>query len=271
MKRPRSALFVPGDKPAAIQKARTLGADMLILDLEDAVAPEHKAQARENVCAALEEGFPMPVLVRLNGPGTPWENADQDAVMHCHPDGLVLPKVEQTGVVRCLRLGVPLWLMIETPRGVLAAPELAAEQGVAGLIAGANDLSRELRARHTPERTPLLHALSAIVLAARAYGKYALDAVYNDVRDAAGLEQVCIQGRDLGFDGKSLIHPSQVETANRCFGVSDEEAQTARELLASWEAGRAEGKSLTTFQGKMVEEMHVKEARELLAERGGGA
>ena len=268
MKRPRSVLFVPGDKSLAIEKARTLGADMLILDLEDAVAPEHKAQARENVCAALRQGFPMPALVRLNGPGTPWEADDQAAVMHCHPDGLVLPKVEQTGAVRCLRLGVPLWLMIETPRGVLAAPELAAEQGVAGLIAGANDLSRELRARHTPERTPLLYALSAMVLAARAYGKLALDAVHNDITDAAGFEYICIQGRDLGFDGKSLIHPSQIDTANRCYGVSDEEAQTARALLSSWEAGRSEGKSVTTFRGKLLEELHVSEARELLAEVG---
>ncbi len=262
----RSVLYVPGDKPRAIAKARSLGADLLILDLEDAVAPEHKAAARENVCAALREGFPMPVLVRLNGSGTVWEQADQEAVLCEKPSGLVLPKVEEAGVPRSLTLGVPLWLMIETPRGVLAAPELAAEQGVAGLIMGTNDLAHALRTRAAPQRTPLLYALSAVVLAARAHGKCVLNAVYNDLNDAEGFERECSQGRQLGFDGKTLIHPSQIEAANRCYGVSDEEAQEARELLSTWEMGRAEGKSLTTFRGRMIEDMHVRAARQVLAQ-----
>lgn len=268
MKRPRSVLYVPGDKPRAIAKARSLGADMLILDLEDSVAPEHKAAARKQVCAALQEGFPMPVLVRLNAPGSAWEKADLEAVMCQKPDGLVLPKVEQTSVPRSMTLGIPLWLMIETPRGVLAAPDLAAEQSVAGLIAGANDLARHLKTRAAPQRLPLLYALSAVVLAARAYGKCVLDAVFNDVSDLDGFERECLQGRELGFDGKTLIHPSQIETANRSYGVSEAEAQAARKLLSAWERGRSEGKSLITFEGQMVEEMHAREARELLEAAG---
>ena len=272
MKRPHTALYVPGDKPRAIEKARTLKADLIILDLEDAVAPEHKEQARHNVCAALRQGFPGPVLVRLNSFGSAWEHEDREVVMSARPDGLVLPKVEETGAVRSFAPGLPLWLMIETPRGVLAAPDLAAEHGVAGLIAGSNDLSRELRARSGPGRMPLLYALSRMVLAARAHGKFVLDAVYNDYQDAAGFGAECAQGRELGFDGKTLIHPSQLETARRTFGVSAAEAQAARELLGAWEAGRAAGHSLSTLRGRMIEELHVEEAQDLLEEwerRGG--
>lgn len=266
MKRPRSALFVPGDKPRAIARSRTLGADVIILDLEDAVAPEHKAQARENICAALREGFPCPVWVRLNISGSIWEQADQEAVLCEKPDGLVLPKVEEAGVARSMTLGVPLWLMVETARGILAAPDLAAEQSVAGLIVGANDLAHDLRTRHVSGRTPLLYALSAVVLAARAHRKGVLDAVYNNFTDAAGFERECLDGRALGFDGKTLIHPSQVEAANRSFGVSSEDVEAARELLSAWEAGRKEGRSLVTVQGHMIEEMHVKAARNVLAQ-----
>lgn len=268
MRRPRSALYVPGDNLRAIAKARTLGADLLILDLEDGVAPEHKAQARENICAALREGFDCPVLVRLNSSGTAWEQADQEAVLCEKPDGLVLPKVEEAGVPRSMTLGLPLWLMIETPRGVLAAPDLAAEQGVAGLIVGTNDLAHALRTRPVPGRTPLLHSLSAVVLAARAHGKFVLDAVYNDIHDAEGFERECTQGRDLGFDGKTVIHPSQVPVAQRAYGVGGAEVQAARELLSAWEAGRAVGKSLITLHGQMVEAMHVEEARAVLLEAG---
>lgn len=271
MKRPRSALFVPGDKPRAIAKSRTLGADVIILDLEDAVAPEHKEQARENICAALREGFPCPVWVRLNISGSIWEQADQEAVLCEKPDGLVLPKVEEAGVARSMTLGVPLWLMIETARGVLAAPDLAAEQSVAGLIVGANDLAHDLRTGPDPERTPLLFALSAVVLAARAHNKGVLDAVYNTFTDTVGFERECLDGRALGFDGKTLIHPSQVETANRSFGVSPADVEAAHELLQAWEAGRREGRSLVTVRGRMVEEMHVKAAQDVLAQAGTSA
>jgi len=257
-------LYVPGDKPRALEKARTLGADAVILDLEDAVAPEHKDAARENVKAALRTRWPGPVFVRVNGQGTPWEHADREMALLAGVDGLVLPKVEEAATVRALHLRVPLWPMIETPLGVLRAPEIAAVPGVAGLIVGANDLARALHTRPHPERGPLLHALSEVVLAARAYGKVPLDAVYNDVRDPEGFGRECEQGRTLGFAGKTVIHPSQVEAANRVFGVTAAEAQEARALLAAWEEARALGQSVATYRGALVEQMHADEAREVL-------
>ncbi|GMA15989.1 CoA ester lyase [Deinococcus metallilatus] len=261
----RSVLYVPGDKPRAIEKARTLRADAVILDLEDAVAPEHKDAARGNVKEALAWRWPGPLLVRVNGLGTPWEYADREMALLAGVDGLVLPKVEDAGTVRDLHLRVPLWAMIETPLGVLRAPEIAAVPGVAGLIVGTNDLARALRTRPHPGRLPLLHALSAVVLAARAHGKLPLDAVFNDVRDPEGFARECEQGRTLGFAGKTVIHPDQVEPANAAFGVTDVEADEARALLAAWEQARAEGRSVATYLGALVEQMHVEEARERLA------
>lgn len=260
----RSVLYVPGDKPRAIEKARTLGADAVILDLEDAVAPEHKEAARENVRGALGWRWPGPVLVRVNGLGTPWEHADREMALRAGVDGLVLPKVEDGPSVRDLHLRAPLWAMIETPSGVLRAPEIAAVPGVAGLLVGANDLARSLRTRPHPERLPLLAALSAVVLAARAHGKVPLDAVYNDVRDPGGFARECEQGRTLGFTGKTVIHPGQIEAANTAFGVTDEEAGAARALLAAWQQARAGGQSVATHQGALIEQMHADEAQEVL-------
>lgn len=260
----RSVLYVPGDKPRAIEKARTLRADAVILDLEDAVAPEHKDAARGNVKAALAWRWPGPLLVRVNGLGTPWEHADREMALLAGVDGLVLPKVEDAATVHALHLRVPLWPMIETPLGVLRAPEIAAVPGVAGLIVGANDLARTLRTRPHPERLPLLHALSAVVLAARAHGKVPLDAVFNDIRDPQGFIRECEQGRTLGFAGKTVIHPDQVELANGVFGVTDAEADEARALLAVWEQARAEGKSVATYRGALVEQMHADAAQETL-------
>ncbi|WP_027460357.1 HpcH/HpaI aldolase/citrate lyase family protein [Deinococcus murrayi] len=261
----RSVLYVPGDQPRALEKARTLGADAVILDLEDAVAPEHKDAARENVTGALRTPWPSPVLVRVNGPGTPWAETDLAWVRGAGADGLVLPKVEDTAALQGLPPGLPLWAMVETPLGVLRAAEIAAAPGVAGLIAGANDLARALRTRPDPARTPLLPALSAVVLAARAFGKVPLDAVYNDVRNLEGFERECEQGRTLGFAGKTVIHPQQVAAANRAFGVSEADAQAARDLIAAWTAARAEGRSVATYRGALVEAMHVEEAQETLA------
>ncbi|SMB90216.1 HpcH/HpaI aldolase/citrate lyase family protein [Deinococcus hopiensis] len=261
----RSVLYVPGDKPRAIDKSRTLGADAVVLDLEDAVAPEHKDAARENVRGALANRWPCPVFVRVNGLGTPWEHADREMALLTGVDGLVLPKVEDARTVGALHLRVPLWPMIETPLGALHAAEIAGVPGVAGLIVGANDLARALRTRPHPERLPLLHALSAVVLAARAYGKVPLDAVYNDVRDPEGFDRECRQGRTLGFAGKTVIHPSQVEAANRAFGVTAAEVETARALLQAWNQARAEGKSVATHGGALVEQMHADEAAEVLA------
>ncbi|MDV6373558.1 HpcH/HpaI aldolase/citrate lyase family protein [Deinococcus arenicola] len=265
----RSMLYVPGDKPRAIEKARALNADAVILDLEDAVAPEHKAQARENVRSALlAGGWRVPVLVRVNGLGTPWEHDDREMALLSGASGLVLPKVEDACAAHELSLGRPLWAMIETPLGVLNAPAIAAVPGVAGLLVGANDLARALRTRpqahEQSQRLPLLYALSAVVLAARAHGKLPLDAVFNDVRDPAGFASECEQGRALGFAGKTVIHPDQIAPANAAFGVTAEQAQQACALLEVWEAGRAEGRSVVTHGGALVEGMHADEAREML-------
>lgn len=263
----RSALYVPGDKPRALEKARFLNADVLILDLEDAVAPEHKADAREHVRRVLREGFPpgREVLVRMNALGTPWGDDDLQMLLLAAPHGIVLPKAEDPREVRSLSLGVPLWLMIETPRAVLRLEELAAAPGAAGLILGTSDLVRDLRARHTPAREGLWFALSKAVTCARAFGLAVLDGVYLDFRDLEGFERACAQGRDFGFDGKTVIHPSQLPEANRAFAPSAAQVQRARDVLAAWEAARAEGQSVAVLSGQLVEHLHASEAREVLA------
>lgn len=261
----RSMLYVPGDKPRAIEKARTLGADAVILDLEDAVTPEHKAEARENVRQALKTRWTCPVLVRVNGLGTPWEHDDREMVLLAGADGIVLPKVEEVQTALDLHLRIPLWPMIETPRGVLNAAGIAAAPGVRGLLVGANDLARELKTRPGTDRLPLLYSLSAVVVAARAAGKLPIDAVFNDVRNPTAFARECEQGRQLGFAGKTVIHPDQVAAANAVFGVSQAEAEEAQALIEAWNAARAEGKSVTTFRGALIEQLHADEAGETLA------
>ncbi|AFZ67940.1 HpcH/HpaI aldolase/citrate lyase family protein [Deinococcus peraridilitoris] len=262
----RSALYVPGDKPRALEKARALNADLLILDLEDAVAPEYKVAAREQVREALRQGFPRDreVLVRLNALSTLWGDDDLQMLLGAAPHGIVLPKAEDPAEVRSLNLGIPLWLTIETPRGVLRLEELAAVRGVAGLVMGTSDLVRELRARHTPGREGLLFALSKTVTCARAFGLTVLDGVYLDFRDQEGFARACAQGRDLGFDGKTVIHPGQLETVNRVFAPSAGEVQRAREVLSAWQDARAEGKSVAVYAGQLIEQLHVSEAQEVL-------
>lgn len=261
----RSVLYVPGDKPRAIEKARGLEADAVILDLEDAVAPEGKAQARENVRLALRAGgWRVPVLVRVNGLGTEHEHADREMALLSGAAGLVLPKTEDAHAVAALSLGLPLWAMIETPAGVQSAAAIAAVPGVAGLLVGANDLARALRSQAHPERWPLLHALSAVVLAARAAGKVPLDAVFNDITDAEGYARECAQGRMLGFAGKTVIHPGQIAGANAAYGVTEAQAAEARALLDAWETARAQGKSVATYRGSLIEAMHVDAARDNL-------
>lgn len=266
---PRSLLYVPADKPRALQKARGLRPDALILDLEDAVAPEHKAAAREALRSALGDPFGVPVLVRVNGLGTEWEPGDRALVGELLGAGalagVVLPKVEAARELEGWPAGLALWPMIETPLGVLRAPEIAAAPGVAGLLVGANDLARALDLPGHPQRLGLLHALGAVVLAARAHGRWALDAVYNDVRDPEGFAAECEQGRALGFHGKTLIHPAQLGPAHRAFGVSDEAAAQARELLSAWEEARRAGASVAVWRGALVEQMHADAAAERLA------
>src|SRR3954451_11005920 len=222
----RSVLYMPSSNERALEKAKTLPVDGLILDLEDAVGPDHKAAARDNACAAAASGSygGREVTIRVNGSGTAWHDDDLAAACAAGPDGIVVPKVDSAVEVRSLvavmeRHGAPghtrLWAMVETPEAVLGVGEIAsASPRLAALVIGTNDLVKELGARHVPGRAPLLTALSLALLAARRAGIAILDGVYNDVKDLDGFEAECRQGRDLGYDGKTLIHPGQVEPCN---------------------------------------------------------
>lgn len=262
----RSVLYVPADRPRAVQKARELPCDAVVLDLEDAVLPAHKGAARAAAAQSLRAGgFGKPVLLRLNGLDTPEFQADLEVALLSAPAGIVLPKCEDPAAVRELHLGIPLWLMVETPRGVLRATGLAEVPGVAGLMLGANDLRLSLGARPSADRAELQHSLGAVLLAARAADVIALDAVYNDLQNLPGLEAECQQGRTLGYDGKTLIHPGHIAVANRAYGVLDDEAQAARDLLASWDAAQAEGQGVVQHVGRMIENLHAQQARHTLA------
>jgi len=271
----RSVLYMPGSNERALEKARTLPVDGLILDLEDAVGPDHKEKARDTACAAAaSDGYGMrEVTIRVNGLGTRWHDDDVAAACAAGPDGIVVPKVDSADEVRGLvtameRHGAPahtrLWAMVETPRSVLAVEEIAsASPRLAGLVLGTNDLVKELGARHVPGRAPLLTALSMALLAARKAGVAVLDGVWNDVQDLEGFEAECRQGRDLGFDGKTLIHPGQVEPCNAVFAPTAVEVAEAHELVEAWEAGASSG--VVTFRGRMVENLHVETARRVIA------
>jgi citrate lyase subunit beta/citryl-CoA lyase len=273
----RSALFMPGSSPRALEKARTLPADVLLLDLEDAVAPAAKEEARAQVLAAIAAGGygAREIVVRVNGAGTPWGAADLDASARSSADAVLLPKVEDAEAVRAAARALDaaraspdlaLWAMIETPRGVLAAPSIAAASPrLACLVAGTSDLVKDLHARHVPDRAPVLASLSLLVLAARAYGLAALDGVHLDLADDAGLEAACRQGRDLGFDGKTLVHPRQIEAANRAFAPSPDEIAAARRIVEAHAAALARGQGVVVVDGRLVEALHVEEARRVVA------
>jgi citrate lyase subunit beta/citryl-CoA lyase len=256
----RSLLFLPASNPRAIEKARGLKADMIFLDLEDAVKPEEKEAARAAALAAAEQGFgERPVAIRVNKIGDPWHEADLAAVKASAADYAILPKVQSAAEMESVaaQAGKPVLAMIETAAGVLDAHRIA--PFTAGLIAGTNDLSADLGLPPGSGRRGLTHSLQAIVLAARAAGVVALDGVYNRLEDAEGLEEECAEGRAFGYDGKTLIHPNQIETANRIFGPTAEEVEAARRLIAAATGGAER------FEGRMIEAMHVEEARRLLA------
>jgi citrate lyase subunit beta/citryl-CoA lyase len=273
----RSALYVPGSNARALEKARSLPADALILDLEDAVAPAAKEQARGQVVAALGAGGfgRRERVVRVNAADTPWGAADLAALAGAGIDAVCLPKVESPEEVRAAEAalaaagapaGVALWVMIETPRGVLSALEIArASPRVACLVAGTSDLVKDLRARHSAGRAEVLPALGLLLLAARAAGLDALDGVHLDLSSAEGFEAACRQGRDLGFDGKTLIHPSQLAAANAIFAPAPEELVHARRVLAAHAEALHEGRGVTVVDGHLVEALHVAAARRLLA------
>lgn len=274
----RSVLYMPGANAKALEKAKSLPADALILDLEDAVAPEAKAQARAAVAAMVAQRpyGPREVIVRVNALGSPWGEEDLAAIAGAGADAVLFPKIDgpedvEAAAAALARAGaatLPFYVMIETPRAVLALRDIAAASArtaLAGFVVGANDLAKDLRARATPDRQAFLAALSMTVLAARAYGLIAIDAVFNDVQDAAGLEAECAQGAALGFDGKSLIHPSQIEAANRAFSPAPEEIAHALAVIAAFAAPENAGLGVLKVNGRMVERLHLEEARRLAA------
>ncbi|HEY6101179.1 MAG TPA: CoA ester lyase [Anaeromyxobacter sp.] len=273
----RSVLYMPGSNARALDKGRALPADALVLDLEDAVAPAAKEEARRLVLGTLAAGGfgHRELIVRVNGLGTPWGKADLEASARSGADAVLLPKVESAGELRAAEKileaagappHLPLWCLIETPRGVLAVAEIAAATPrIACLVMGTSDLVKDLRARHTPARSEVLASLSLVLLAARANGLAAIDGVHLDLQDDAGFEEACRQGRDLGFDGKTLIHPKTVDAANRIFAPSDDEVAAARRIIDAHAEAEAARKGVTVVDGRMVEALHVAEARRIVA------
>ena len=272
----RSVLYMPGSNPRALEKGRTLSADVLILDLEDAVAPDAKAAARTNIAAALAEGGygKREILVRVNALDAPWGREDLSDLASCGADGILLPKVESADAVRkALSIldaaGGPadlaIWCMIETPMGVLHAEEIAAASPrMAGFVMGTSDLAKELHCLHTPQRLPFMISLNHVVLVARAYGLAALDGVHLDLSDDQGFTESCQQGLELGFDGKTLIHPKTIDQANQTFGPNAQEVESSKEIIAAFEEAQSAGKGVVVLNGKLVENLHVENARRIL-------
>ncbi len=273
----RSVLYMPGANTRALEKARSLPADALIFDLEDAVAPDAKEAARTNVVAAAwsKAYGKREIAIRCNGLGTAWGQADVEAIATSGADAILVPKVESaaevTHVVSLLdAAGAPqtmaVWAMMETPKGILRAEEIAGSHPrLALFVMGTNDLVKDMRARHTPARLPLLTALGLGMLAARAHGLTILDGVYNDIQDAEGFRAVCRQGLEMGFDGKTLIHPSQVEPCNEIFAPSQAELEMAGKIVAAFRQAEAAGKGVVTVDGRMIENLHVEQAERALA------
>ena len=267
----RSALYLPASNARALEKARTLPADALILDLEDAVAPDAKQAARESACAAVRSGGygDRLLTIRCNGLDTPWGEADLAAAAAAGPHAVVVPKVagreSLDRVAAVVGPGTRLWAMVETPGAVFAAREIAAHPQVDVLVLGTNDLAQSLRASVVPDRAPLLPHLATALLAAREAGVLALDGVHNDVRDLVGFEAECRQGAELGFDGKTLVHPGQLEAANRVWAPDDAEVEHAHRVIAAFDQAQREGRGVATVDGRMVENLHVDTARRVLA------
>jgi citrate lyase subunit beta/citryl-CoA lyase len=273
----RSALYLPGNNARALEKGKTLPADVLIFDLEDAVGPDAKADSRARVCDSISSGSyrPREIVVRINGMGTDWHDDDLAAVAGSAAHGVLVPKVETGEQVQALiaaldELAAPeslrLWVMIETPGAILRAEEIAsASDRLAALVVGTNDLVNDLHGLHVPGRAPVLAALSLAVLGARAAGKVVLDGVFNDITDEAGFRAEARQGREMGFDGKTLIHPSQVGPANDLFGPSRRELADARKIVSAYEHAQAAGNSVITVDGRMIESLHVRDAQRILA------
>ena len=272
MTRPfRSVLYIPGSKERALEKARDLAADAIIFDLEDAVAPEEKAAARATLARFLEEVdyAPRVRIVRINGFDTEWGRADAAAFAdHPGADALLVPKVNSPAdldAVAAVAGEKPLWAMMETAAGMLNAAAIAAHPRLEGMVMGTNDLGRELNSRFRADRLPMMAGLGLCLLAAKAQGRVIVDGVYNAFKDEAGLRAECAQGRDMGFDGKTLIHPAQLEIANAAFAPSAEEIDLAERQIAAFNAARGQGQGVAVLDGRIVENMHVATAQGILA------
>ena len=277
----RSVLYMPGSNLRALEKAKTLPADGLILDLEDAVAPDAKETARTQVTQAVKAGGfgNRELFIRVNGIDTPWFSADIEAAVHAAPDAILVPKIatpQQLDLIgqRLLDMRadkrIRIWAMIETPLAIFNAVALAAqardsEDRLGGLVMGTNDLAKETRARIVPGRTPMLSWLSTCVLAARTYGIDILDGVYNNLGDADGFARECAEARDLGFDGKTLIHPNQIEPCNAAFSPTPDEVTQARAIIAAFALPENKGKGVVQVGGRMVELLHAEMAQRTVA------
>lgn len=277
----RSALYMPGSNARALEKSRELAADVLILDLEDAVAPDAKAVARDQVCTAVKAGGygKRELVIRVNGLATPWFSDDLAAAAAAAPAAILLPKVDSPETLREVgrRLDVlqaapeiAVWAMIETPLAILDVERIARAARdpatrLSCFVMGTNDLAKETRARFVPGRAPMLPWLTSALLAARAHGIDILDGVYNEIRDEAGFRAECEQGRDLGFDGKTLIHPSQLSPANAIFAPDEAELARARAIIAAFDQPENAGKGAIQLDGRMVELLHAEMARRTVA------
>ena len=266
----RSVLYIPGSKPRALDKARTLPVDAIIFDLEDAVSLEEKGNARATLTDALAQGGygSRMKIVRINGLDTEWGADDARAVREMDADAVLLPKVDSPADLDALTAitgDLPIWAMMETPRGMLNADAIAAHSKLEGMVMGTNDLAKELQTRFRADRLPLLTSLGLCVLAAKANGVVIVDGVYNAFKDDDGLKVECDQGRDMGFDGKTLIHPAQVDVTNAAFAPSEAEIDLARRQIAAFEEAEAAGQGVAVVDGKIVENLHVATAREILA------
>ena len=272
----RSVLYMPGANTRALEKAKSLPADSLILDLEDAVAPDAKTQARENIRAALVTGFGhREAVVRINGLNTQWGLDDLMAFTDTKADAILLPKVESASQIQEVASllkqlnaasTMKIWAMIETPLAIFNLQEIASSHPMLeALVLGTSDLVKDLHARHTPGRVETQTALSLSVLAARAHQLCVLDGVHLSLDDEEGLRQSCLQGRDMGSDGKTLIHPSQIALANQVFGPSPEEIDEAKQKITAYEIAINSGAGIAVLNGKLVEELHIKDAKRILA------
>ena len=266
----RSVLYIPGSKERALEKARGLACDAIIFDLEDAVAPDAKVEARATLRAELDKGGygNRAKIVRINGFDTEWGKEDVAAMVGADIDAILMPKVGSAAQLDDLAALIPdvdLWAMMETPMGMLNAAEIAAHPRLKGFVMGTNDLAKELNTRFRADRLPMMGGLHMCLIAAKAYDVVIIDGVYNAFKDEDGLRAECDQGRDMGMDGKTLIHPAQLAVANDAFAPSDAEIDLAQRQIAAFEEAEASGQGVAVVDGKIVENLHVVTAKGILA------